>query len=266
MIVSDPAVTPAALLAGPPPSSFDLPRELWGFGGLHGGLSLALLMRAMQDRAGDASLRGLAGRFHRPLRAAFDVTVSHVRTGRSVMTLAARAESGDATHVDASATFAAVADGESATLFAPPAPGAPPPEECERFEIPLEFVPFARHTEIRPVGRNRPFAGGRQPVLTAWVRLVGDRLAPDESRLVMLMDALAPSYSAVLSTPVLIPTVELAVHPARVLSRAASPWVLLRAATRAVSGGWVDEQIDAWDRDGRYLGSGHQLRLVTAGP
>ena len=92
---------------------------------------------------------------------------------------------------------------------------------------------------------------------------MGDDAPVDTARLVVLMDSLAPSYAALLTTPVVIPTLELSVWPAAGLATASSPWVLLQARTRSASDGWVDEQLDAWAPGGRYLGSGHQLRLVS---
>nr|WP_275563840.1 acyl-CoA thioesterase domain-containing protein [Streptomyces sudanensis] len=132
--------------------------------------------------------------------------------------------------------------------------------------MPPEFVPISVSMEIRPVGTARPYAGGPDPELVAWVRLLEDDAPPDVFRFVFLMDALAPSYAAVLSELVLVPTVELTVRPGAGLAGASSPWVLLRARTLAATpGGWVDEQIDAWGPDGTHLGTAHQLRVVRAG-
>jgi hypothetical protein len=117
--------------------------------------------------------------------------------------------------------------------------------------------------EIRPVGHNRPYAGCPEPELTAWIRLTEDDEPPDAYRLLLLMDALAPSYAAVLTDLQLIPTVELTVRPGQGLQHASSPWILLQARTRwANPDGWMDEQIDAWDPDGIHLGSAHQLRIA----
>lgn len=266
MTVDHSTLTPAELVARPTGVRFDLDHDLWGFGGLHGGLVLALLTNAMHERVPGASLRGVTGRFHRPLREPFAVEVTEVRSGRTVRSLSARAIAGGATtHVSATATFSRPL-ARSAADVAPPAPAAPPPETCEQFFVPTEFVPFARHTEIRPVGADRPFTGGDTPELMAWLRLVGDDAVVDAARLVVLMDSLAPSYAALLTTPVVIPTVELSVWPATGLASASSLWILLRARTRSAQEGWIDEQLDAWAQDGRYLGSGHQLRLVAGGP
>lgn len=261
MIVEPATVSPTALLAGAAEERFDLPQDLWGFGGLHGGMALALLTNAMHARVPGANLRGVTGQFHRPLRDPFAVDVAAVRSGRTVKSLRAMAIARDTVHVSATATFSEPLGPPSGNI-APPAPSVPPPGECERFTIPTEFVPFARHTEIRPVGSARPFAGGAEPELTAWLRLVGDDTPVDTARLVVLMDSLAPSYAALLTQPVLIPTIELSVWPAAGVATASSPWILLRARTRSASGGWIDEQLDAWARDGDYLGAGHQLRLA----
>lgn len=77
------------------------------------------------------------------------------------------------------------------------------------------------------------------------------------------MDALAPSFAAVLAELRMVPTVELSVRPGDGLARASSPWVLLSARTlSATADGWVDERIDGWGVDGAHLGGAQQLRLV----
>jgi hypothetical protein len=67
------------------------------------------------------------------------------------------------------------------------------------------------------VGPARPFAGMREPALAAWVRLVDDDLPPYEVRLMIFMDALPPSFGALLTAPVPIPTVTFAA-PSRPLA------------------------------------------------
>lgn len=232
-----------------------------GFGGVHGGLILALLTSAMQRRVPDALLQSASARLHRAVTEKFEVSTALRRSG-SISTLTAEATTDQGPHIDASAVFAGARTVDCPPVT-PPAPPAPQPLECEVYQIPPEFVPISIYWQIRPVGPNRPYAGCDEPELTAWVRLVEDDAPPDPHRLVLLMDALAPSYSAVLSDLVLIPTVELTVRPrVTALAAASSPWVLLHARTlSADTSGWSEEVIDAWDPDGVHLGSAHQLRL-----
>jgi hypothetical protein len=261
----------AVLRRGPGPAgeTVELGGHLWAFAGLHGGLSLALVTAAMQEQAGGAPLRSVTGRFHRTIRGPFAVEASQVRAGRALTACAGRVTSDRGLHIDASATFAPAGAVSRGPALSPAFPAPPPPGECPRFVPPPEFVPIAEQFEIRPVGPNRPYAGGTEPALTAWIRLVEDDEPPDAARLVVLVDALAPSYAAVLPDLRPIPTVELTVRPATPLvvggrdGRAASPWVLLHAETRvATPDGWIEEHTDTWGPDGTYLGSAQQLRIV----
>lgn len=249
-------------LRQPPDGPIVVADHLRGFAGLHGGLCLARMASAMQRHAADAPMVGITAQFHGAVRSAFRIDADVVRDGRTVTTVAARALSGSTTRVSAGAVFGSH---RARTLppLAPPAPAAPAPTECEVFAIPPAFVPISEQVEIRPVGRNRPFSGGAAPELTAWIRLVEDDTPPDLPRLLFLLDALAPSYAAVLSRPRPIPTIELSVRPGDGLPHATSPWVLLAARTSTASAdGWIDERVDAWTPDGRHLGTAHQLRLV----
>jgi hypothetical protein len=96
------------------------------------------------------------------------------------------------------------------------------------------------------------------------VRLSEDDRPPDLHRIILLLDVLAPSYAAILSTPQPIPTVELTVRPAHRLGSAASPWILLHTQTTTVTpDGWIHEHLDAWDPAGAHLASADQLRIVA---
>ncbi len=237
--------------------------SLWGFGGVQGGLALALLTLSLQRRAEGRELRQVSARFQRPLRGEFRME-STLEVGRTVAWGTARALLGSRSAIDATAIYASRQDGRW-PLQAPSAPGAPGPVECPIFTVPPEFVPFASRTEIRPVGAARPFGGGEEPELVAWLRLVDDDRPPDVARLLVLMDSLAPSYAARLTAPVAIPTVSFSFVPGTGLARASAPWVLLRARTDLASNdGWLHERLDAWSPDGLHLGSAEQLRLVAS--
>ena len=149
----------------------------------------------------------------------------------------------------------------------PPAPAAGRPHDHAEFRIPPEFVPFAEYTEIRPVTANRPFGGADDAELTAWIRLTDGDEPVDELRTIVLADALAPSYAAVMTDIAAVPTLELTVHlhPTDDDRPRSSPWALVRATTpRATADGWATEQIEMWDEDGRLVASAFQHRLVRA--
>jgi hypothetical protein len=258
---SIPTPTPAHLLADPRLLKDGDLAALHGFGGVHGGLMLALLAGHLSEDADRRPLRYVTGQFHRPTLGSPTLVTDDVAIGRSVARTAGRVVARDRNTLVASAVFGAnPADGGPSTFTSMPT--VPAHDDCEVFAIPTEFVPFAQFLEIRPADDHRPFAGGDEPTLTAWIRFVEDDKAPDALRLVTLLDALAPSYAAVLPEPVAIPTVELSVRISSGLDRATSPWILLRASTVHVDGDWLDERIDAWSPAGDHLAAATQVRLV----
>ncbi|KYG52994.1 hypothetical protein AWI43_24245 [Streptomyces sp. WAC04657] len=253
-------------MRGPRTECTGVPEHLRGFGGLHGGLALPLVAGAMGEHAEGRELVSATGRFGRAIDAPFRVETVPGHTGRSSATVSGRIESERGPLLDSRAVFAGKSGGVSWPVVELPAPEVPGPGECETFAVPKEFVPISTSTEIGPVGSARPCAGGAEAELVAWVRLTEDDLPPDALRFVFLVDALAPSYSAVLSTLAPVPTVEITVRPAAGLAAASSPWLLLRATTRqADPSGWSSEWVDAWGRDGTHLGSAQQLRVVRGG-
>ncbi|SAK15356.1 hypothetical protein UA18_01232 [Burkholderia multivorans] len=240
----------------------ELDPSWWGFGGVHGGVALGLLTAAMCARTEGHALQQVSGRFHRPLREPFTLHVMDQGTGKTVSWWAAHARVNNQIVISASAVFAAAA-ARPGTAATPSMPTVPLPSACPVFTVPREFVPFAGRMEIRPIGRARPFSRGANPELMAWLRLIDDDLPVDPIRLVVLMDSLAPSYSAVLDTPTPIPTVTFTVTPSAGLGSTESSWVLLRARTEFCrNDGWLLERLDAWAPNGNHLGSGEQLRFI----
>lgn len=255
-----PALTVSGFLERAPGGQLPAPGNLWGFGGLHGGLALAAAAARIAGTQ-PGILRSITGRFDSAIRTPFHITAEPVRSGGAISAARASMASEDQTHA---AAWAILSTGAplKAPVLAPPPPVVPHWKDCAVFTVPPAFVPFAASTEIRPAGTTRPFGGHAEARLCAWIRLLDDDAAPDPARLIFLADALAPSYSAVLTELAPMPTLELSVHlsgrPA-----GSSPWVLLSARTPAASPeGWITEDIDLWNEDGIHLAAARQLRIL----
>ncbi len=252
------------LLDRPPAATLPAPAHLWGFGGLHGGLALAALTASMTEHAPDRPLRGVVGHYLRSIRDESTIEVGVEHRGSTATTMSgALSDDRGRRALTATATFA-VGTAHSAG-HQPPFPPVPPPEQCEPFALPPELVPFSAGIDLRPATPARPFAGLDVPELAAWIRLAGDDTPVDVVRLVTLLDALAPSYAAVLTEIALLPTVRFSVSPTAALSEARSPWVLVRATSTSMSpDGWGVEALDAWTPDGAHVGTAEQLRVMMA--
>lgn len=255
--------TPSELLRADLDAETPIPTHegLWGFGGLHGGLALALAGNAMQRAVGDKPMRSITGHFLRPTRRDPSIEVTELRRGKATDTMAAAMTANDRPTLSATATFGTA--GGASTAGAPTAPTAGTPDDHESFMPPPEFVPITTSMDIRPVGGDLPYSGGPRPRLTAWIRLTDDDAPIDTAALIVLADALAPAYAATLTDLAMIPTVELTVRPTGV-ERATSPWCLLEARSETTTAdGWIHESIEVWDPDGVHLGAAHQLRMLT---
>lgn len=249
------------VLGGPAPSSIVPVHELQGFSGMHGGLITALLAMSMQRLDPERELISATATLHRALRGPepVDLTAAIQRRGHSLTTCVAEASILGEVHVSATAILGTPAE---PVIPAPsrPAPEVPRPEECEVFAVPAEFVPVAAHNEFRVIGANRPYAGGDDPTLLAWVRFTGEETVLEPAHVIFLMDALAPSFSAVMPTLAPIPTIEWSVQ---LIGRPCSWWLLLEAST--VAGrpdGWIVEHLTAWDESGRQVATAVQTRKV----
>lgn len=252
------------MLVSPPPGEMEVPRFAWGFGGLHGGLALSLVASAIQRDFPDHALRSITGQFHRPIRETFTIDTQVIRSGRTAS--AAQATGSGAAGVCLTATAILGSDQPGgAPFYAPMMPDVPGPDALPSLDGLEDKVPVLAQVDVRPFGSVQPYAGGADPVMTAWMRLADREDPVDPCTVIFFLDALPPSYTAVLTEQRPVPSLELSVHLTSTVPT--SPWVLVRSTTvRASAGGWVTEAIDVWDPGGAHLGSAQQLRLAVAAP
>lgn len=231
--------------------------------GLHGGLSAALLLHRMRAHApADRNLVAMTTSFLRPLGASISITAESTLNGSFISAVNASASTNGKVGLQARAVFAAPQE-PGTPEFAPPFPdGLPHWSDIEPLSIPPEFSPIAARMEIRPAMAALPYSGADQPILCGWIRLKDEVPAADE-RLVLLADAVGPSYTAVLRAPKATPTIELSVQLSAAASHTEFDRVLVRAETTSADArGWLSESIDVWNPDGVHLATAHQVRVV----
>lgn len=250
----------ASMLASEPRAMLEISSFAHGFGGLHGGLAMAMVASSMQHIVPAHSLRSITGQFHRTIRETFAIESRLIHSGRSAAVVQATGSSAAGACLTATAIFGSD-QGLSSPFYAPTMPDVPGPDSIPALHEVDGKVPVLSQVDLRPVGSIRPYSGATDPTMMAWLRVRGRAEPVDVRTLLFLLDALPPSYSAVLTQLRPVPTLEFSAHiSARVAS---SRWVLVRARTvRAGEGGWVTELIDAWDSAGEHLGSAQQLRLA----
>ncbi|WP_156759909.1 thioesterase family protein [Microbacterium karelineae] len=249
----------ARLIFGDPAEEIAVSPEMWGFGGLHGGLTLSLMTASAAREAPGLALRGITGHFHRAVREKLALSSRVVRAGRSAQSVECAATSPDGLCVTATATFGPPQP--IGVEITPPMPAVPTPDSVEPYDDVLGKSPVMDSVEVRPLGDLRPYHGGPTAMMCAWMRVRKLPTPASQRSVLFFLDALPPSYSAVIRERRAVPTLELSAH---LSSRpASSPWVLVQATTLAAEdGGWVTEVADAWDECGAHLGRAQQLRLA----
>jgi hypothetical protein len=234
-----------------------------GFNGLHGGLAVAALVRQMRMLvAADRELVAVTARFVRPLVWPIVVDADVVKDGQTLTLASATASSESGTSVQADAIFG-TRTARDVRVFAPPMPtGIAARPDATVVNIPAEFIPISQRMEIRAATKELPYSGSADPLLCGWIRLK-DAIPANEERITILIDSLAPSYTAVLKELNAVPTVEMSVQLSAGAADSTFEWVLVRAQTTSVDAhGLVRETIDMWTEGGLYLASCTQLRIV----
>ncbi len=241
------------------------------FSAIQGGLIVGSLLRAARGEVMDRSGRSAVVRSattHFLDAVVPDVAVlPTVRLNRLGATSSVHAEAWQGSSLCAVSqvlvTSTQDVDDETAAVFgADLAQGYPTPDEAEPLALPTSFVPFTSHLEFRAVGPGRPLAGGPEPRLTAWIRFRDITDVPGPLvQLGVIADALPPSLYATMTTPAVLPTVELTLH----LLRSVPPigaWVRVEQWTS-----WQDAHVcidDAvlHDEQGRVMARSRQTRRV----
>ena len=238
-------------------------RSLYGFGGLHGGLTAAMLLRTMRAEAQPEFVPvELTAHLSRPLHGQPALSAEVTHSGRALTLVSATASNDARTGATATLALAARTSGDTPTVLPARPKHLLPIERAEQFAVPPEFVPISTRFEIRPATPALPFSGAGEAKLCAWVRLTEPVEDPWE-RLLLLADALAPSYAAVLTDLRLIPTVRMTVRFTPEVASTEFTWVLVDATTtEAGVDGWLTEAIHLWSEAGTLLASSSQLRLA----
>ena len=145
-----------------------------------------------------------------------------------------------------------------------PPPDLPPVEDCvEARFAPEEVRRVAPLLERFGTRLDPAYVGwavgqpSRSGIIQGWFKLADDRPL-DPVALLLVVDALPP-VTFDLGLPGWAPTLELTAH---VRAKPAPGWVIVRHATRNISGGQFEEDCEVWDATGRLVAQSRQLALL----
>jgi acyl-CoA thioesterase len=236
-------------------------RTWWSWSGVHGGLTVALLLRHARAHAGGLAARTVHASLLRPVQdGGLRLSTEVVRRGAgSAVTRATLAEGGVPAVL---ATTLLAGRAEPTHLPARP-PAVAPPGDCPDAGFDTEVVPFVQHLRVRMAGETRPLAGGTEPSLVAWMRLDEPGFDPAEAA-VVLLDSMPPAIYALTTDSVPVPTAEFSVHVADGVDRLGEGdgWSLIEVRTEQASGSWSVDSGALWSRSGTLLAVSRQTRRI----
>jgi len=230
----------------------------------NGGYMLALAARAMAHAGGMVDPLSVTGHFLAPCAPGpVEVTCAVVRAGRRHATVSASVIQDGRVMTQALGVFGdlAAASGPSVNRRHPSP--VPPLEDCsapfgERPEVP----PIAQRVDLRAAPGVMGWVNGAPTgdgMVGGWARWA-DGAPMDTFGLLVLADAFPPAVFNLDGLSVgWAPTVELTVQ---VRSRPQAPWQVSWFTTRSVTDGYLEEDGEVRDADGRLLVLSRQLALV----
>ncbi|MGA8979933.1 MAG: thioesterase family protein [Pedococcus sp.] len=244
-------------------------------GGVNGGILLATIGRALAVELGAADDERPAHPHPLAISAYFltpgapgpaTVRTSVLRRGRSVSNGQASLlqDDGSGAEVERVRVLATYGDlatmDEAATTTATP-PELPPPDQClSTDQAPPQFLKAAsllERLDLRLDPATTGWAMGTPSgngVIRGWLRMVDGR-EPDPLLLLLAVDALPP-VAFELGLPGWAPTLELTAH---VRARPAPGWLRVNLTSRTMSGGYLEEDAEVWDSEGRLVALSRQL-------
>ena len=235
-------------------------------GNANGGYLMAIGARALVAATGRPDPVTASAHFLSPGQAGpVDITTEVVKSGKRFATGTAMLCSHDRPVLAVLGTFGDLTEDRGSLLVDGSPPDLPPVEECVAL-VPTDTFPppFMAHVDLRLHPEDTGFARGERSGIArvrGWFRLP-DGEPVDTVALLCALNAFPPTiFNADLPLG-WTPTVELTTH-AR--ARPAPGWLRCRFTTRFVTGGFLEEDGEIWDREGRLVAQSRQLALVPRG-
>ncbi len=199
-----------------------------------------------------------------------DIEVERIRSGRAHSTAMARMLQDGRERVRILANYGDHTASRGPTVVQGEPPPMPPPEECpepQRSGAPMPNGLVARIREridwrVAPgtAGWMRGERTGRAEI-GGWLRFADGRPI-DTHTLPLIADAMPPAIFDV-AVGGWVPTVELTVH---VRARPAPGWMRCWFRTRFLVDGYLEEDGEVWDEEGRLVALSRQLARLNPAP
>jgi acyl-CoA thioesterase len=232
-------------------------------GNANGGYLLAIVGRAMAETIGRPDPITVTAHYLSPGRPGpASVSVEITRQGRTFGTATATLAAAERPLIRALGTFGELVESQGTQLVDVEPPPFPTPEHCVRV-VPADAFPppFMGNVELRLHPEDAGFLNDEpsgHALMRGWFRLP-DGESIDTIALLCVVDGFPPAVFNANLPVAWTPTLELTAH---VRYRPKPGWLRCRFSTHFVTGGFLEEDGEVWDSDGRLVAQSRQLALV----
>jgi acyl-CoA thioesterase len=201
---------------------------------------------------------------HYPQRTAAgdaDIATEVVRVGRGSSTARATLSQEGSARMVATATFGDLDAIRGPTAIQADRPEFHPPDECVAAVGPAA-PPFLQQFDLRLTPETAAWAVSHPSGVAeaaGWIRFADGR-EPDPACLPLMADAFPPTVFNLMPAA-WVPTIELTVH---VRGRPRPGWLQCRFRTRYLIEGYLEEDGEIWDSDGRLVALSRQMARILA--
>ncbi len=230
-------------------------------GNANGGYLLAIAGRASAEAAGRPDPVSITAHFLNPAKPGpVTIETEVVREGRRFSAVRATMRSGDRPILTTLGSFAELTESGSTERVEAAPPDLPPPEDCLRIEPTQTFPPpFVGRVDLRLHPEHENFGDiGGVPRVRGWFRLLDDE-ALNATALLVAADAFPPTVFFADLPLAWVPTLEQTTH---IRARPAPGWLRCAFTTRFITGGFLEEDGEVWDAEGRLVAQSRQLALT----
>lgn len=239
--------------------------EGWKQGrGLFGGLSTALMVRALEAQAPGRALRSLTAELCGPLQPGLEVnlTVETLREGNAVTTCAVRLEQGGEVQAHGVGVLGKARPVGFEKVFAL-VPERPDWRALALLPVGPPFGPeFGPHFEFR-AARYHPLSGEQDPRTEGWIRPKNPGATRDAALLAACVDAWWPTLLTIEETVRPMATVAFTFQPfVRFDGLDPAAPLFFRGRLEAASEGYCVELRELWGEDGRLLALNQQTFVM----
>lgn len=246
--------------------------DRWSIGAYpNGGYLLMIALAAVREELPHPDPFTITAHYLTPTQhGPVDVEVEVIRSGRAHSTAMARMLQDGRERVRILANYGDHTSSQGPTRVLAEPPPMPPPDECVTAPRRQRPMPngLVAHIRERLDWRVAPGTAGwmrGQPTgrgeIGGWLRLADGRPI-DSQALPLIADAMPPAVFDV-AVGGWVPTLELTVH---VRARPAPGWMRCWFRTRFLVDGYLEEDGEVWDEEGRLVAQSRQLARLNPAP